>query len=544
MTHRLAAVTVLVALSFACQFSSGEAPALPPLDLKETDFLSTKSSVFVKRFNFEGNTAFTDSELRSLTSSYTDRELSSEDLEDIRQELTLHYVNHGYINSGAVLPDQRIDEAAVTYRIVEGRLTDVIIHGNKRLRSNFIRRRAVSDRSLPLNIQELQRRLQVLRLNPNIKRVNAELKPGARPGESYLDVRIAEANPLVLALEVNNYRTPTVGGERLLLHAAHRNVSGFGDTVALTYGITKDDLEEIDLAGNDDIDLSYTMPLLANDTTLTVGYGRHDFTIIEEPFADLNIESQSENIAVSLAYPVYRTYNRDLTLSLTGEWRQSKTFLLSDPFGFSQVSGDGRSRVTVIRLVQSWTQRSMTSVVAIRSSFNFGVDAFNATRDGTTSRDAKYFSWLGQFQLVKRLGDSANQVIFRNNIQLTDDKLLSLEQFSVGGHGSVRGYRENQMVRDRGAVASLEFRIPVVFDTRGREQVSLAPFVDYGFASNNGSGIEQFNEISSAGLGVLFTPNEHVDMRLYWGHALTDVDNDDNDLQDHGIHFSLRFDAF
>jgi len=46
----------------------------------------------------------------------------------------------------------------------------------------------------------------------------------------------------------------------------------------------------------------------------------------------------------------------------------------------------------------------------------------------------------------------------------------------MGGFESVRGYLENQLVRDRGIVSSVEFRLPVLFNKAGAGIVHLAPF--------------------------------------------------------------------
>src|SRR5882724_10829694 len=91
--------------------------------------LSRATRVFVREFRFEGNTVFSSADLGKVVASYTGRELGFEDLEDARRAVTLHYTQHGYINSGAVLPDQRVADGVVVMRIIEGRLTDVRLSG-------------------------------------------------------------------------------------------------------------------------------------------------------------------------------------------------------------------------------------------------------------------------------------------------------------------------------------------------------------------------------------------------------------------------------
>jgi hemolysin activation/secretion protein len=128
--------------------------------------------------------------------------------------------------------------------------------------------------------------------------------------------------------------------------------------------------------------------------------------------------------------------------------------------------------------------------------------------------------------------------------QWTAESLLGLEQMSIGGRETVRGYRENQLVRDTGIAASVEFRIPVLFDSEGAGIVHLAPFFDFGGGWNvNGS--PKPTTLSSAGVGLLANPWKQVAAELYWGHPFRDIDiEDDNSAQDLGLHFRLNISAF
>ncbi|HNP28337.1 MAG: hypothetical protein KC592_19850 [Nitrospira sp.] len=59
----------------------------------------------IRKIHVEGSTVFTAEELSKVTASYENRELSNEDLEELRRALTLLYINNGYVNAGAIIPD-------------------------------------------------------------------------------------------------------------------------------------------------------------------------------------------------------------------------------------------------------------------------------------------------------------------------------------------------------------------------------------------------------------------------------------------------------
>src|ERR1051326_2143167 len=90
----------------------------PPASQLESKKLDSAAKLFVRMFQFEGNAAFSSDELSKVTASYTNREITSGELEEARRAVTLHYINHGYVNSGAILPDQTPTNGIVTLRVM------------------------------------------------------------------------------------------------------------------------------------------------------------------------------------------------------------------------------------------------------------------------------------------------------------------------------------------------------------------------------------------------------------------------------------------
>jgi hemolysin activation/secretion protein len=173
-----------------------------------------------------------------------------------------------------------------------------------------------------------------------------------------------------------------------------------------------------------------------------------------------------------------------------------------------------------------------------------GTGLFDATTHSGSTPDSKFVSWLGQAQWVRRLGESGARVVLRGEAQWTEDRLLSMEKFSVGGVGSVRGYREDLQIGDRGWNTSLEFHIPVlehapiIPDSGGGGRVTLIPFIDAGRAWN----IEgpKNDTLLSVGAGAAWDITPDVRASLFVGRGLINrPDPADDNIQDIGIHFSL-----
>jgi len=127
----------------------------------------------------------------------------------------------------------------------------------------------------------------------------------------------------------------------------------------------------------------------------------------------------------------------------------------------------------------------------------------------------------------------------RTDMQFTSNRLLSIEQFSVGGFNSVRGYRENRLVRDGGLSGSVELRVPILTNYHDHT-LQLVPFYDFGGAYNNGlSGADGVKWISSVGAGIKWQYKEMVFLQFYKAFPFVEFKDNKQYLQDLGYHFML-----
>ena len=147
------------------------------------------------------------------------------------------------------------------------------------------------------------------------------------------------------------------------------------------------------------------------------------------------------------------------------------------------------------------------------------------------------------------------QLLFRTDVQISNQPLLPLEQIAVGGRYTVRGYRENLLVRDQAMIASLELRIPIVQNAAWAEYLQLVPFSDYGYAKNKDlptfypRSIYSVGRVSAGGFRMKCPAELKLDFEFYWGYALVDVNPPDHNLHDvnalsdrcHRILIRLRF---
>src|SRR6516164_6463763 len=81
-------------------------PTSPP---SETPMPLGQGPRFVLRdVDITGNTVLDQAAIRGVVDPYIGKLVTTADLEEIRRQFTLLYINRGYINSGAVIPDQNV----------------------------------------------------------------------------------------------------------------------------------------------------------------------------------------------------------------------------------------------------------------------------------------------------------------------------------------------------------------------------------------------------------------------------------------------------
>lgn len=510
-------------------------PAVESLDLPPSG-LATAPSLFLKRVLVTDATALSSEAVGQVTQPYLDRNVSAEELQALRTRLSQLYVEQGYITSGVLLPDQSVRDGTVRYQAVEGRLAEVTVNTDGRLRPQYVASRLHNGGAdQPLNVADLRDQLRDLHADPLIQRLDSRLLPTGQRGSARLEIDVVEARPYSLDLKLSNSRAPSVGSEWLEAEFVHRNLLGFGDRAFVRYG-TSD--------GLDDYQLSYAIPVAATGLTAGFSYANSDAQVVEEPFDRIDIRSESEEWAVDVVYPWRRGPNRSLTFIASLENRESQTSLLGIPFSFSPGVRNGASEVAVARLTADWTDRRLNQVFALRGRISLGIDALDATINPGDVPDSEFVTVLAQAQWARRFGENDNQLILRADLQKSFDGLLPLEKFAIGGVNSVRGYRQNLMVRDNGWVASAEVRIPAFHDANGNSNFQWTVFADLGRGWNEQFDTPDPKSVSSVGAGILWDPLPGLHTELYLAHGLEDVRFADEDLQDDGIHLQVTYRIF
>lgn len=513
---------------------------VPPSPTPEAVPNQFSGSIRVDGFNVVGSTVFSPQELAKVTKDFINKPITFAQLLQASEAVTKLYRDKGYITSGALIPANQTFKSRgsiITIQVVEGGLESIQVSGLKRLNPNYVRSRLAIATGKPLNVNKLLRALQLLQLNPLIKNISAELAAGANAGSSILVVRATEKKTFTAEISLDNNRSPSIGSFQRQIQLNQANLSGLGDNLNVAYANTD---------GSNDVEASYTLPINAYNGTLQFSYNYTNSRVIEEPFDILNIQGTSQDFSITLRQPIVQTPNEEFALGVTASRRESDVSYLGTPLTGprqpfdSPGARDGETRLSILRFFQDWTQRNSRQVLAARSQFSFGIDAFDATIN-PNAPDGQFFSWRGQGQWVRLLAPDT-LLLVRADAQLSDRALVPLEQFGLGGQRTVRGYRQDLLLVDKAFLASIELRYPILRVPQVGGVLQLTPFVDFGTGSGGSTtGIANVpNNLASTGLGLLWQSNR-INARFDWGIPLVSVDSRRNSLQEDGLYFSVVY---
>jgi hemolysin activation/secretion protein len=521
----------------------GRPPAggiLPPFPIpsgEDLQGLAGGQRALVREVRIEGNTALTDADLAKVEAPYLGRELSLAEILALADAVTQAYVDRGYVTSGATVPEQSLADHVLTLQVVEGVLERVEVETDGRFRPQYFASRLMREEG-PINVHDLEARLQIFQQDPRIAAIQAQLLPSERRGESLLRVRVREASPWWAEVEGNNYQAPAIGEFRGITNASYANLTGFGDEARLGYtggeGIQK-------------LEGGYQIPFTRWDTRFDVDGTFTWSKLVEDDVEDLDIKSRFGTVGIGITQPISRSVEISLEGFLRAEWRYSKSFLLGQGFSFVAGPDEGVAKVAVLRQGLDFAYRTRSQVFAARSMLSVGIDVLGATHHGDSQvPDGRFVAWLAQLQWARRLPWLGAEVLARFDVQLSNHPLLGMEQFAVGGHESVRGYLENYLVRDQGLAGSFEIRVPVLSRPAGPPWLEAGPFIDAGYSWNaSRDGPNTFGPTTLVGTGIAARAwlTEWIRLDVEWGRQLRNVpDVGDWSLQENGVFLGLSVD--
>ncbi len=474
---------------------------LPPLSIDDSRTVIDPGAgprFIIKKIEVKGNTLIDDAILAPVLETGDGMEVTLGILHLIAQEISALYAMNGYILTRAYVPEQEIENGIVTIQVVEGKLGKIEVSGNKRFEQEEILARLQPLQDDPaLKESTLEKYLLELNAIRGLK-VKAVLKPGEVFGTSDLTLKVEESRPYQIAFDADNFGSRFTGEQRYGLTGEAGSLLLLGDRLYIR-GVKSNEDQVY-------INPSYSIPIGPYGTTATLSYIFTDFNLGGNLVA-LNAGGKANIFTVDLSHSLVRTRSSEFYLSLGGEIRNFENDLAGslssdDKLRDAYLAAGGffkdplRARTFYsLRLQQGFSESDVSD--PLNSRFQGRGDALISSFDVTRYQSA----FIGKtYLMIKAKG------------QIASKRVLSPDQFAIGGFGSVRGYPLAEAAGDNGFFVSAElvvpfpFKVTVIKNPRKiqlDQVLSFFAFLDHGqvFIKNRQPG-ENDRELNGLGLGM------------------------------------------
>lgn len=446
----------------------------------------------LQKINFEGNTKIPSEELEKLGLEVLGEDVFFDELLEVCQKVTNYYRAKGYLTSYATVPPQRIVDGVATIRIVESKVGEMNIEGEKWTREWYLRHIIMGKAGLRegdvFNAKNLQRAMKEINKEDYVQ-VQTEVERQAEGDENTtITLNVRDRFPVNLNFSYDDYGRSYTGSQRVSFLVGMDNLTGLGDKI---YGGT------ILSSGATGWMAGYSLPVSSYGTRLSFDFS-DSHVRLGGPYKNLNVKGNAQSYFFKLTQPIIQTAKSDLIFYTGYDYVNANTSanIAGNPLRLSNYN------------LNVWRSGlyGMTDDNYGRWLGNLGVD-FGMGGDGHGAiQDTTFFKVTAGATRVQRLFGRSMGIV-RVNGQYSPNKLFAAEQMQMGGPYTLRGYQPAELIGDYGVTGTVEYRFPVPFLDRilpkVDERLKLAVFYDWGWLGENG-GIYNYPQqfLHSVGFGT------------------------------------------
>lgn len=496
--------------------------------------------VKISNIKVEGAVVLPPTVIDPITDQFKGRELSFREMQKAADLITDEYRKKGYATSRAYLPPQNVKEGTLIIRVVEGKLGNMQIKGNRYFKTSLLEKKLDFTRSGYFDYSGLQRAMVYINEHPD-RKASATLVPGTAPGSTDVIIDIKDRMPMHIGFEYDNYGSRYINKNRYSLIFEHNNLLGFDDKLFLKVQEAEADRMHLQQG-------RYSFfPL---ESTEIGAYFINSKVKLGREFKDLDSEGKAQVYGLFLNHQLFHDRVMDLRFTSGFDYKRLRNYQLG-----SQIS---RDNVRVLKaggdldLTDDWGRNIFNAEVDQGlPGFMGGMKAKDelATRAGSGGKFTKGLFNIYRLQALP-LGMS---FLWKNNAQYTNYALVASEQFQLGGPGSVRGYTPAEFAGDSGWYTSPEVSIPVYFipkgakvpysDVKWYDANRIVVFYDYaiGYVNNPQAGEKKEPCIKGWGFGWRLNIKDNLTFRVEIGYPIGDPTPSDGDHAHPWVELTTKF---
>lgn len=460
-----------------------------------------KITFTLRELEIEGVSAYQDTDINSIYQSKLGQTVSLADIYAIANRLTNKYRNEGYILTQVVVPPQTIDGGQVKLRVVEGYVDRVIVDGEEAPNALALINKYANNISTggALNLKDLEKNLLLINDLPGVTARSVLSPSQTQTGASDLRI-IVSRKPYDAILGIDNFGSRFLGPVQLTAGASTNSFFGNNEQITAQFVSAPFANNNPELFFGS---LSYEQPINSLGTKARAFFSNSDtepgFTLDQ-----FNVEGRSIYYGASVEHAFIRSRTRNLFASAQFDFRNVDTK--------SDVDIKREDRIRALRLGGRYEFLDTLVGVGINSidaQFSQGFDILGSSARGDAgltrpAGDPKFTKFNLNAQRLQRVTSDLNLLLGFSG-QLSNNALLSSEEFGVGGPNYGRAYDPSEIVGEEGFATKVEFQwdAPINPSLSAVDDYELYSFWDFGTVHNDDATVQDTRDsLSSVGVGI------------------------------------------
>ena len=416
-----------------------------------------KENPVVERIDFKGNTVYTSEQLNKLVFTVPGNVFNQvffrHDLERIQE----HYRKDGY--TMVKVADVQINGGVISVSILEPKVGDIIIQGNKRTKTFVIQRELKLKSGDLFNSTRLRHSLGKLQGLGYFEDVNVGFEPSEDPSVLNIVLTVVEKKTGHFGFSVSHGSESGWSGG---LDYTDTNWRGLGHNINLGF----------EAGDNERYWVTYTQPFMDEKTYAWKAgiYKQYydDVNYYKKGIKQLEYDENKKGVFFGAG----KKFRHDSKLSwfVTLEWKDVE---VSDKKYQTGITSDDLDSGTTFSVLGTLTRNNLDEYLSypkgdvidlsVEQAFDFLGGDYNYTKYWIQGRYYLPIKGITEYFSGTSLITEDNPAIFAARVKagFSSGKLPTAGRYSIGGASTLRGYDGGQFEGDEMFLANLELRIPV-----------------------------------------------------------------------------------
>ena len=442
----------------------------PPTAAEAPKPAAAQTTFELKGFRFTGNTLVSSEELQANLRSWMRRTVTFAQLDEITAQVMEYYRNKGLI-AQAIVPPQSITDGILEIRVIESKLSDVIINPGSteatRFNAEYAKGFVLSKNALGAIVspEAIERAVTLINEAGGV-RASGSLEAGKELGDTNFNLMLEDLPLVAGTVQASNQGSRSTGIAQGTASLGLNNITGYGDAASV-YGIKNE--------GSTYGQVAYSLPLGYSGLKLGVNASSLNYRNVGA-FAASESHGSSRVRGVNVSYPLLGDGEYSVRVHASLDHKDYENLAIAGIVSQYQIknvttgfSGNFGTQFFGLAGSDSWSLSYVSGDLTIQDLKQAIQDADSVKTNGS------FRKVLYSYSKLQTLIPEQTALNLSISGQWASKNLNSGEQFYLGGPSGVRAYPVSQAGGAQGVVASLELRQSII------DGLQASAFIDSGW---------------------------------------------------------------